>query len=212
MFGSNRFFQFVSGFIAFGFTILQGLDWLFEKYDLDGKLFNYILLGLFSSFVISLIVLFIRNKKDPNVKSKIKNKKSKLILIGNVILTGLFLILFLYFFRKSQSGDDLLIKQLPEISKAFEEKNNLDVFKKSKALLKKFPENEILKNYFLKSSRKINVSSDVEGTEVYVKYHKDSIWNYSGITPIDSLRVPKISRDVDDFNLKLITSPFEGFG
>ena len=36
MFGSNRFFQFVSSFIAFGFTILQGLDWLFEKYNLDG--------------------------------------------------------------------------------------------------------------------------------------------------------------------------------
>ena len=209
MFGSNRFFQFVSGFIAFGFTILQGLDWLFEKYNLDGKLFNYILLGLFSSFVISLIVLFTRNKKEASVKSKIKNQKSKLIVIGNVILTGLFLILFLYFFRKSQSGDDLLTEQLPKISKAFEEKNNLYIFKKTKALLKKFPENEILKNYFIKSSWKINVSSDVEGTEVYIKYHKDSIWNYAGITPIDSLRVPAITWDVHDFNLKLINGNTE---
>lgn len=209
MFGSNRFFQFVSGFIAFGFTILQGLDWLFEKYNLDGKLFNYILFGLFCSFVISLIVLFIRNKKDASIKSKIKNKKSKLLLIGNVILTGLFLILFLYFFRKSLSGDDLLTEQLPKISKAFEEKNNLYVFKKTKALLEKFPENEILKNYFIKSSRKINVSSDVEGTEVYIRYYKDTIWNYVGITPIDSLRVPAISIDVHDFNLKLINGNTE---
>ena len=84
MFGSNRFFQVVSGFIAFGFTILQGLDWLFKKYNLDAKLFNYILLILFSSFVISLIVLLIRNKKNASEKSKIKNQKSKLIRIGKI--------------------------------------------------------------------------------------------------------------------------------
>lgn len=209
MFGSNRFFQVVSGFIAFGFTILQGLDWLFKKYNLDAKLFNYILLVLFSSFVISLIVLLIRNKKNASEKSKIKNQKSKLIRIGNVILTGLFLVLFLYFFRKSESKDDLLTEQLPKISKAFEEKNNLYVFKNTKALLEKFPENKILKNYFIKSSRKINVNSDAEGTEVYIRYFKDSIWNYVGITPIDSLRVPAINGDAHDFNLKLINGNTE---
>ena len=63
MFRSNKFFQIVSGFIAFGFTILQGLDWLFNKYDVDGKWFNYIVVFLFLSFIISLIILFLKNKK-----------------------------------------------------------------------------------------------------------------------------------------------------
>ena len=169
MLGSNKFFQVLSGFLAFGFTILQGLDWLFKKYDIDGKWFNYVLIALFLSFIISLIILFVKSKKDPPEKSQSKNKKGKLIRIGNVILTGLFLVLFLYFFRKSQSKDNLLTEQLPKISNAFEKGDNLYVFKKTKTLLEEYPDNIILKNYFIKSSWKINISSDIEGTEVYVK-------------------------------------------
>ena len=124
MFGSNRFFQVISGFLAFGFTILQGIDWVFTKYNIDGKIFNYILIGLFSVFIISLFFFIKKNKNNPKNKSKTGNKKGKIILIGNVILTGLFLVLFLYFFRKSKSKDDLLLEQLPKIARAFEEKNN----------------------------------------------------------------------------------------
>ena len=32
--GSNKYFQFVSGFAAFGFTFLQAIDWFFEKYEI----------------------------------------------------------------------------------------------------------------------------------------------------------------------------------
>ena len=74
---------------------------------------------------------------------------------------------------------------------------------------REYPDNIILKNYFIKSSWKINISSDIEGTEVYVKYYKDSVWNYLGLAPIDSLRVPAISPDVEDFNLKLINGDTE---
>ena len=212
MLGSNRFFQVISGFVAFGFTILQGLDWLFKKYNIDGKWFNYILIVLFLSFVISLIVLFIKTKKGPEVKPKLNNKKGKLIRIGNVVLSGLLLVLFLYFFKKSQSKDNLLTEQLPKISNAYDNDDILFVFKKTKALLDEYPDNIILKKYFIKSSWKINVSSDLEGTEVYVKYPKDSIWNYVGIAPIDSLRVPAVGIDSNDFNLKLTNGEIEYIG
>ena len=46
MFGSNKFFQVVSG-LSLLVTLLQGLDWLFKKYNLDSRWFNYILLALF---------------------------------------------------------------------------------------------------------------------------------------------------------------------
>lgn len=209
MFRSNKFFQIVSGFIAFGFTILQGLDWLFNKYDVDGKWFNYIVVFLFLSFIISLIILFLKNKKlTPSKFDKINNK-GRFIRIGNVILTGLLLFLFIYFFSKSQSKDSLLTKQLPEISNAFDKGETLNVFKKTKILLEKFPNNQILRNFYLKSSRKISVDTDLEGTQVFIKYFRDSIWNYIGLTPIDSIRVPELGFDTNDFNLKLINGDIE---
>jgi hypothetical protein len=202
MFGSNKFFQVISGFVAFGFTLLQGLDWLFKKYNLDSKWFNYILLSLFIAFITSIIYLYVKSKKVVSNKPKTNDKKAKFLRIGNVVLTGLLLILFLYFFKKSQSKDVLLIEQLPEISKAFDKGDILFVFKKTKSLLENYPENEILKNFFVKSSWNINVDSDLKETEVYVKFPKDTIWNYAGLTPIDSLRVPGLGDEID-FTLKL---------
>jgi hypothetical protein len=203
MFGSNKFFQVVSGFVAFGFTLLQGLDWLFKKYNLESKWFNYILLALFLAFVTSIFYLYVKSKKVVSNKPKTDNKKAKFIRIGNVVVTGLLLILFLYFFKKSQSKDDLLTEQLPEISNAFDKGDILFVFKKTKSLLENYPDNEILKNFFVKSSWNINVDSDLKETEVYVKFPKDTIWNYIGFTPIDSLRVPGLGEDLIDFTLKL---------
>lgn len=204
MFGSNKFFQVVSGFVAFGFTLLQGLDWLFKKYNLDSRWFNYILLALFLAFLTSIVYLSIKSKKVGSNKPKTNNKKAKFIRIGNVILTGLLLILFLYFFRKSKSKDDLLTEQLPVITNAFDKGDILFVFKKTKSLLENYPENAILENFYIKSSRKINVDSDLNDTEVYVKFPKDTVWNYVGLTPIDSLRVPGwLGEDLIDFTLKL---------
>lgn len=203
MSGSNKFFQVVSGFVAFGFTLLQGLDWFFKKYNLDSRWFNYILFALFLAFLTSIIYLFVKSKKVEISKPKPDNKKAKFIRIGNVILTGLLLILFLFFFRKSQSKDDLLTEQLPEITNAFDKGDILFVFKKTKSLLENYPDNEILKNFFVKSSWIISVDSDLKDTEVYVKFPKDTDWNYVGLTPIDSLRVPGLGDNLIDFTLKL---------
>ena len=57
MLNSNKFFQFISGFVAFGFTILQGLDWLFQKYSIDSQYFNYVITILVLAFLISLKLL-----------------------------------------------------------------------------------------------------------------------------------------------------------
>ena len=78
------------------------------------------------------------------------------------------------------------------------------MFLKTKSLLENYPENAILENFYIKSSRKINVDSDLNDTEVYVKFPKDTVWNYVGLTPIDSLRVPGwLGEDLIDFTLKL---------
>ena len=132
MFNSNKFLQVVSGFLAFGFTILQGIDWLFEKYSIDGKWFNYIIIGLFIAFIASLIFLFIKSRQSESQKPKSNDKKSKFIKVANVTFTCLLLILFVYFFRKSETKNELLNELLPKISRAYDDKNINYVFKKSK--------------------------------------------------------------------------------
>tara|TARA_B110000285_G_scaffold183047_1_gene207047 strand:- start:1512 stop:3761 length:2250 start_codon:yes stop_codon:yes gene_type:complete len=211
MFSSNKFFQVISGFLAFGFTILQGIDWLFQKYSIDNKWFNYIIIGLIAAFIASLFFLFIKSRQPESQKPKSNDKKSKFIKVANVVFTGLLLILFVYFFRKSESKNELLTELLPKISIAYDNNNINYVFKKSKELLAEYPENQILKSFFIKSSWKINVDSDIDKTDVYVKYGGDSIWNYIGKTPIDSLRVPGLGY-WDDFNLKLINGKTEYIG
>ena len=84
MFNSNKFLQVISGFLAFGFTILQGIDWLFQKYSIDSKWFNYIIIGLFLAFIASLFYLFIKSRQSESQKPKSNDKKSKYIKVANV--------------------------------------------------------------------------------------------------------------------------------
>ena len=212
MLNSNKFFQFISGFVAFGFTVLQGLDWLFQKYSIDSQYFNYIIIILVLAFLISISILYTKSKKSKSQKSNLSNRKSKLIRIANVLFTGLLIVLFVYFFRKSESKDKLITEFLPKISIAFDNNDINYVFKKSKELLDKYPDNEILKSFYIKSSWKINVDSDLEDTSVYIKFGRDSLWNYVGKTPIDSIRVPGLGFSENDFNLKLIKDDIEYFG
>jgi hypothetical protein len=70
MFGSNKFFQVISGFVAFGFTLLQGLDWLFKKYNLDSKWFNYILAFFIYSLYNFNYLFVVKSKKVVSNKPK----------------------------------------------------------------------------------------------------------------------------------------------
>ncbi len=83
-------------------------------------------------------------------------------------------------FKSAQSKENLLSESLPEITKAFDKGDILFVFNKTKKLLENYPENKIIEDYFLKSSWLINVDSDLDNTKVFIKYYKDSIWNFLG--------------------------------
>jgi len=208
--GSNKFLQFSGAFLAFGFTILQGVDWLFKKYSIDNKYFNYLLALLVLFFLGSLIFFFFKiNKSD---KSKVdRPKKGNYIKIANVAITSLLLFLFIFFFRKSNSEEILLNDILPKISTAYDNGDIYYVFKTTKELLKEYPENKIIYDFLRKSSWVVNVESDLPNTNVYIKYGRDSIWNYLGIAPIDSIYVPALGEE-NDFNFKLISGDLEYIG
>ena len=147
--GSNKYFQFVSGFGAFGFTFLQAIDWFFEKYEIDAFYFNLVLIFLVFGFILSVFYFFY-SKKNKEKKDIIDNGKHSLLFrVGNVVVTSALLFLFIYFFTKSNTRKDLIENTLPKIIKAYESGDNLYVFNKTKSLLNEFPENELL-NFYLK--------------------------------------------------------------
>ena len=210
MLGSNKFLQFSGAFLAFGFTILQGVDWLFKKYSIDNKYFNFLLVLLVLFFLGSLFFFF--SKKNKSDKSKVDGpKKGNYIKIANVAVTSLLLFLFIYFFRKSNSEEILINEILPKISTAYDRGDIYYVFKTSKELLNEYPENKIIYDFLRKSSWVVNVESDLPNTDVYIKYGRDSIWNYLGIAPIDSIYVPNLGVE-NDFNFKLVSGDIEYIG
>ena len=210
MLGSNKFLQFSGAFLAFGFTILQGVDWLFKKYSIDNKYFNLLLLSLILSFLGSLFFLFFKRSKSEK-PSEGKLKKGNYIKIANVAVTSLLLFLFIYFFRKSNSEEILINDLLPKISSAYDKGDIYYVFKTSKELLNEYPDNKIIYDFLEKSSWVVNVESDLPNTDVYVKYGRDTTWNYLGLAPIDSVNVPSLGKE-NDFKFKLISGDLEYIG
>ena len=71
---SNKYVQLVGGFIAIVFGVLQGIDWLFKKYEINSLYFNIILAALLLAFIIS-ITFFIIKRKKANSKNKKFEKK-----------------------------------------------------------------------------------------------------------------------------------------
>ena len=210
MLGSNKFLQFSGAFLAFGFSILQGVDWLFKKYSIDNKYFNLLLALLVLSFLGSLFFLFLKTNKSEKPKEG-EPKKRNYIKISNIIVTSLLLFLFIYFFRKSNSEEILINDLLPKISTAYDKGDIYYVFKTSKVLLEEYPDNKIINDFLEKSSWVVNVESDLSNTEVYIKYGRDTTWNYLGTAPIDSVNVPALGEE-NDFNFKLISDDVEYIG
>ncbi len=205
---SNKYFQFISGFLAFGFTFLQGIDWAFKKYSIDGIYFNIVVSILLLAFVGSVIFFFFRNKIPNKRKLDKSTKKTKFLQIGNIVLTTLLLSLFLYFFTKGNRSENLLNTSLPEINAALDRGDNLFVFTRTIELLKSYPENELLQSYLKKSSYKITVETVPENIDLFILYGGDTTWTHLGKTPSDSVLVASL-QTMDDYQIKLATNGHE---
>ena len=54
---SNQYIQVGGGITAILFGVLQGIDWLFNKYEIDNFYFNIILVVLLIGLISSLIII-----------------------------------------------------------------------------------------------------------------------------------------------------------
>jgi len=183
---SNQYIQVGGGIIAILFGILQGVDWLFSKYEIDNFYFNVILIILLIGLISSLIIFLAKKNKIKNI-SLIKSKK-KLFFI--IIIIILLLFVFVFFFKKINNNDNLVNEKIPELISLFDNGNINEVFLKTKSLLIDYPDNEIIKNYYEKSKKSFSLKTDYDDIEVSIKYGGDSIYNYLGKTPLDSFSAP----------------------
>ena len=196
---SNKYLQFIGGFLALGFTLLQGIDWIFRKFEIDSFYFNLILIILFI-FLLAGIISFVANANKEKLPSQGPRKRSIVKLTLNISLTVILIFVFLFFFRKINSTQKLLDDELPKIIELYDKGEIFDVYVLTERLQKLNPSNEIINNYFKKSRRFVNLHTNVDSVRVSIKIIGDSLFRQIGITPIDSFTVPKIR---DSYLLKL---------
>ena len=53
---SNKYVQMLGGFVAVDFGVLQGIDWLFKRFEIDSLYFNIILIVLLIAFIFSITI------------------------------------------------------------------------------------------------------------------------------------------------------------
>lgn len=196
---SNKYLQFIGGFLAFGFTLLQGIDWVFRKFEIDSFYFNLILIILFI-FLLSGIISFVVKANKEKLSSQGPRKRSIVKFTLNISLTVILIFVFLFFFRKINSTQKLLDDELPKIIELYDKGEIFDVYVLTERLHKLNPSNEIINNYFKKSRRYVKLNTNVDSVRVSIKIIGDSLFRQIGITPIDSFTVPKVR---DSYLLKL---------
>tara|TARA_A100001015_G_scaffold246138_1_gene282418 strand:- start:400 stop:2658 length:2259 start_codon:yes stop_codon:yes gene_type:complete len=203
MFNSNKLTQLIGGFLAIGFTLIQGIDWVFKKYEIDNFYFNILLILLLISFAIS--IFFYLFKKKFNKKKEIKlSRKNRVALIINISITSFFLIILFVFFKKNNKTRNLIDKIIPEIVQLYDDGKTFDVFKLTKTLKKEFPDNKLISSYFKKSSQYSKFKLNKDGVDLYVAYGNDSTYDYLGKTPIDSIVVPNFKINYVPHKIKII--------
>ena len=172
---SNKYLQFIGGFLAFGFTLLQGIDWVFRKFEIDSFYFNLILIILFI-FLIGGIISFVLKANKEKVSTKGPYKRSVLKFTLNLSLTLVLLFIFLFFFRKINSTQKLLDEELPRIIQLYDKNKILDVYNLTEKLHELNPKNEVINSYYNKSRRYIKLKTNVDGIKVSVKIKGDSLF------------------------------------
>ena len=84
---NNKYLQIIGGFFALTLGILQGIDWLFKKYEVDNYYFNLILITFFIILIIGLIYYFYSLKLKKNQKSYSKSIFLKVFLGLFILIT-----------------------------------------------------------------------------------------------------------------------------
>ena len=196
---SNKYLQFVIGYVAFSFSILEGLSFLIENYGISSKLLDYTLLGLVIGFFGMIFYQFLSITSKKNTKSTKKLNVKGYLSYLNVAVTILIGAFFIYYYNKSASKDELFEVKLPQIIQAFENNEYSKVYSEIRTLKDNKISNPIIDNYYDKVTTEVDINTTPGGYEVYLDLLNDSTenWISLGNSPVSKVRVPNVR-----FNLK----------
>ena len=171
---SNKYLQFVIGYIAFSFSILEGLSFLIDNYGISPKLLDYTLLTLVVGFfgTIAYQIIISQSKKIVEKSTKKVNIKGYLSYL-NIAVTILIGGFFIYYYNKSTSKDELFEVKLPEIIDAFENNEVSKVYDEIIKLKNNNVSNPIIDTYFEKVTSEVDIISTPKEYEVYMDLQND---------------------------------------
>ena len=192
---SNKYVQFVIGYIAFSFSVLQGLSFLISNYGISPKILDFVLFALVIGFLSFIIFRIIKSlPKISNLKNINKlNFKTNYSYL-NIALTVLVGVFFIYYYSANKTKDKLIEIKLPEIISAYESNKLLFVYEEIISLRNNNITNPILDNYFQKVTTDVDIVSQPEGYDVYMDLLNDSVqnWTYLGKSPTYNVSVPNL--------------------
>ncbi len=187
---SNSYYKYVAAFIAFAFTLIQGVDFVLLKLDVKSNYLPYLLILLLIAFFVGLFFVW-RSQKSTTPGISIKPKK-KWTLYVNILVTVILGALFVYYFQKGRTDESLLNEKLPEIVSAYDADDLDIVYTETKKLLDEGNTNPIIKSYYEKVTTPVSIFTDPENLEVSFSSPYDTLgrWYALGKTPLKEARVP----------------------
>jgi dienelactone hydrolase len=189
---SNKYSKYVVAFSASAFTIIQGVDFVFMKMDIEINYMATLLVLLLLAFFIGLYIVW-KSQKPSEGSAKVTRKSNKRwTLYLNIFVTLLLGALFVYYFQKGNTAETLLDEKLPEIVAAFDNDEFETVFRETKILLDQGNTNPVVQSYYDKVTEPVSITTMPEGVEVSFKYVGDSLdnWIALGASPLRNIRVP----------------------
>ncbi len=133
-------------------------------------------------------------EKPLKPKRKFAFKISKILVTS--LLTVLIVVLFSIYFVERQTKIQWTVNEsLPEIEELVKSswRDYTEAYNKAREAEKYIPKNERLQELISLTSFIINVHTEPEGADVYIKDFKqpEAEWKYIGVTPLENTQLPK---------------------
>ena len=192
----NRYTSFFSGYTLFVISLFEAAGIVEDRFDISvpsSALFATMALVLAIRLGSWAYLGAAQNTSSPS-RSAAKEKSSRRVTPLNWVLLVLVLILSFFYVTKDNPHEMILEDVLPEIEEALGQGDVRTVYEKCTAALEA-EENEFLRNYLKKVTRRVDILTNTEGVDVYFRFRfpEEGPWVKLGKTPLLQLDMPSAS-------------------